>query len=113
MFAPAVEEETSPGFDDRTKIARLQNLAYIAQLHRQIGIKRIEGVIIERDGDALITEVGEDVERILQRMMRKAVGVVAEEHAARPSLEGTFSQAADSAIRRASRMSLVNCSTNS
>ena len=36
-------------------------------LARAIGIKRIERVMIERDGDALIAELGEDGDGVFER----------------------------------------------
>ena len=37
-------------------------------------------MVIERDGDTLETQIGQDAQGIFQAMVGKAVGVVPEEH---------------------------------
>jgi len=50
-------------------------------LRRQVGGERVEGVVVERQGDAAVAELGQDDEGVLQAVVGEAVGVVAKEHA--------------------------------
>ena len=54
-----------------------------------VAMERIEQVMIDGNGDAVVTEFLDDGDGVLGRMMREAVGVVAEIHKA-PSSGGGF-----------------------
>ena len=45
-----------------------------------VGFERVEVMNVERQGDAAVAELGEDLDSVLEPVMGEAVGVVAEEH---------------------------------
>ena len=80
VLAAGVEQEARPGFNRRAQAVVPQEVPHAAELLDQVGVVGVEGVVVERQRDPLVPQVGEDGQRVLQPVMREPVGVVAEKH---------------------------------
>src|SRR5438552_16678700 len=80
MLAQGIEKEPRAGLDHGHEVLLGQPGADRLRLPGRRTVVRIERPGIERDGDALEAEPGDDCERIAQAVGREAVGVVAETH---------------------------------
>ncbi len=77
VFALRIEEVTCPGFDHHAELQLVEELAQAAEIG---GLDR-EGVaviIVQRQRDAAITTIRDDLQRILEFVVRKPIGVVTE-----------------------------------
>ena len=83
MLAPRVEQEACPGFDRRTQLQAIQQASHGPEVSGPGGVAdvRIEGMKIERECDAAVAQLGQDLEGIFQPMVGEPVGVVPEQHA--------------------------------
>src|SRR5207244_8242079 len=80
VLAPGIEQEARAGLDHGHEVVLGQPGADRPRLPGRRAVVRIERPGIEREGDALEAEPGDDLERIAQAMGGEAVGVVAETH---------------------------------
>src|SRR5581483_11911198 len=78
MFAARVEQEPRARLDHRTQPIALEQGTDGRELGREARGERVEGVVVERQGDGPVTELRQDRQGVFQAVMREAVGVVAE-----------------------------------
>ena len=81
VFAAQVEDEARAGLDYAAHPVAGQLPGQSRDAHRQFGRARVEVVDVECECHAAITEIGEDLDGVLEPVVGEAVGVVAEEHA--------------------------------
>ncbi len=82
MFVARIEKKAGTGLNHAAELERFQQVPNGRQLLSEVAVKRIERVIIERKGDALIAQCLKNNDCVAEIMMGEAVGVVAEEHGA-------------------------------
>jgi len=77
MRALGIEQVPRAGFDHDPQLQFVEQLAQTHQV-RRFGCERIGVVIVQRERHAPITTVGDDLQRVLQLVMREPVCVVTE-----------------------------------
>ena len=77
MLAPRVQQEPSAGFHDRTHFVLSQQLARAPQLVGMIECVRIEQMVIERQRDAAVTMLRQQLQRCRQAVVRESTTVPA------------------------------------
>ena len=88
MLPPRIEQEAGAGFDDAAYVLSMEKLLCFAKLPR-VRFVWVERVMIECQRYALVTKIGENLQRVRQSMVGKAIGVVTEVHDRRPVAEKT------------------------
>ena len=84
MLAARIEQKTRPRLDDTAQPMFLQQSTNLGRALGQIGLERIENVMVQCQGDAAIAQIRDDRQGIFEPVMGEAVGVVAEEHLREP-----------------------------
>src|SRR5262245_33892647 len=82
MLAARIEQKTGARFNYATQVPLLKQTSHFGDLFRQVCSEGIEQLMIERDGNAAITEFAKNRDGVFEAMMGKAVGVVADRHTA-------------------------------
>ena len=80
MLAARVKQEAGPGLDHTAQVQTLQERANGIGSSWKVRRQGIERVIVQREGDAAIAELGENREGVFQAVVGEAVGVVADTH---------------------------------
>src|ERR1019366_2914993 len=79
----------SAGFDDAAPLQPVEQRTNAFALPGAIGIKRIERVMIEGDGDREIAEIGQDLQGFFEPMMGESVRIVTQQHHGTASMNAT------------------------
>jgi hypothetical protein len=79
LYAP-IEQKPAARFDDAAKVVLSQRRLDLLELPLKSIIQRIERPMIERDRDALVANLGQNLNGVEQVVMGEAIGVVGEEH---------------------------------
>src|SRR5262249_3958565 len=79
MFSARVEQKAGSGFNHRSSSQGTQQLADDRKLLPEFcPVEWDQCVMVQRNGHAFIPELGDDLKRVFQPVMGKAVGVVTE-----------------------------------
>src|SRR5262249_36460619 len=84
VLAPRIEDIAGPGFDDTAHAEALQQTADAGHALAEIDLEGIERVVVHRDGNTAITQLGQETDRNRQAMVGETVGVVTEYHGRSP-----------------------------
>src|SRR5262245_35992117 len=80
MFAPRIEKKPRASFDDAAQPQSAKKGTDLIDLVNEVGGVGVQGMVVQGDSDALVTQVGEDMQGIIQAMVSEAVSVVPETH---------------------------------
>src|SRR4051812_40193479 len=80
MLFAWVEQITRAGLNDRSQSMLREQRFGFAELAMEVFAVRIEACEVERDGDALVAQIREQLDRRRQAVLRESVGVVANPH---------------------------------
>ena len=76
MFLARIEEEMRTCFDDDPEAQRIHALSQVPRIPLPIGRHRVEVVVVEREGDAVVAGRGDQGQGIVEPVPRGPVGVV-------------------------------------
>jgi hypothetical protein len=80
MLGSRIEKKPRASLDYAAKISRLEREHNLLELRGRSAVVRIERSMIERDGDASVSNVGQQTNCVEQIMMSEAVRVISEKH---------------------------------
>src|SRR5207249_10168233 len=78
VLAPRVEEKPGAGFHDGAQPVPCQEVGHAAGLPTPARRQGAEGVMVERQGAALVAQIRKNGEGVVQAVVGEPVGVVAE-----------------------------------
>src|SRR4051794_7572957 len=89
MLAARIKQETRARFDDAAQAESFEQIANVVALLLNIRVERIESVMIQSDGNGGVTNLGKNLQGVVEAMVRETVGVVAKAHHGTASMYAT------------------------